>query len=249
MLEMWREFRASKYRYLIPNTVTFLSMASGISAILAAATGALTAAGLLILASYVLDLFDGELARRLEASTEFGLQLDSLVDMVSLGCAPAVLAFFHLRESFQPGPALTALIWSVSILYVLAGAFRLARFNLLPTKEGQTESVGLTISTGGATLTLAILSDVANTGEWVPDFFFFPLMLVLALLMASRIPHPSIVWVFSRRWANLFYMIYFAVTLLLLRLSFFNVWFLFNGGYLGITLVRAGFRSVGARGT
>lgn len=243
---MRSEILESKYRYLVPNAVTFLSLACGISAILAAATGALTAAGLLILASYILDLCDGELARRLQASTNFGLQLDSLVDMVSLGCAPAVLAFFHLRQHLQPDPAVTVLLWVVSILYVLAGAFRLARFNLLPTKQGQTESVGLTISTGGATLTLAILSDLANSAEWVPDPFFIPLMLFLALLMASRIPHPSIVWVFSRRWANFLYMLYFAVTLFFLRLSFFNIWFLFNGGYLGIALVRAGVRSVEA---
>lgn len=247
---MWTDLQASKYRYLIPNGVTFLSMACGISAILAAATGALSAAGLLILASYVLDLLDGELARRLHASSNFGLQLDSLVDMVSLGCAPAVLTFFHLDRSLQASTQLmTALLWATAILYVLAGAFRLARFNLLPTKEGQTESVGLTISTAGATLTLAVLSDLANVAERVPDLFFLPLMLLLALLMASRIRHPSIVWVFSRRWANILYVLYFSVTLLLLRLPFVHVWFLFNGGYLGVTLVRASVRTLEARGT
>lgn len=247
---MWLELLESKYRYLLPNGVTFLSMACGISGILAAATGALSVAGLLILTSYVLDLLDGELARRLDASSNFGLQLDSLVDMVSLGCAPAVLAFFHLQRSLQDSNQMvTVLLWTTTILYVLAGAFRLARFNLLPTKEGQTESVGLTISTGGATLTLAVLSDLANAAERVPDLTFLPLMLLLALLMASRIRHPSIVWVFSHRWANLLYMLYFAVTLLLLRLPFVNVWFLFNGGYLGITLVRASIRTMEARGT
>lgn len=239
------EFLESRYRYLIPNAVTFLSLGCGISGILAAATGSLTTAGLLILASYILDLFDGELARRLNASSAFGLQLDSLVDMVSLGCAPAVLAFFHLHALLDN--ALLVPLWVIAILYVLAGAFRLARFNLLPTKEGQTESVGLTISTAGATLTLAVLSDLANPGEWIPDTLFLPLMLLLALLMVSRIGHPSITWIFSHRWANFFYVIYFGVTLLFLQLPFFSVWFLFNGGYLGVTLLRAGVRSVEAR--
>lgn len=247
---MWPELLESKYRYLIPNAITFLSMACGISAILAAATGALTAAGLLILASYVLDLLDGELARRLHASSDFGLQLDSLVDIVSLGCAPAVLTFFHLERTLQSSDQLAiGLLWSITILYVLSGAFRLARFNLLPSKEGQTESVGLTISTGGATLTLAVLSDLTNTAERVPDLYFLPLMLLLALLMVSRIRHPSIVWIFSHRWANILYMLYFAVTLLLLQLPFVKVWFLFNSSYLGVTLVRASVRSMQARGT
>jgi phosphatidylserine synthase len=102
---MWRNalmlerIQSSRARYVVPNSITFLSLAFGVAAILAAATGALTTAGALILISYVLDLFDGEMARRLEAGSSFGLQLDSLVDMVSLGTAPAVLAFFHLHES------------------------------------------------------------------------------------------------------------------------------------------------------
>ena len=243
-----RRIKSSRYRYLIPNLITSASLACGISAILAAATGSLTVAGLLILASYILDLFDGELARQFEASSEFGLHLDSLVDVISLGCAPTVLAFFHLQAVLAGNPAWRAMLWSLSILYVLAGAFRLARFNLLPVKEGQTDSVGLTISTAGATLTLAVLSDLANTAELVPDPLFLLLMVILALLMVSRIPHPSIVWIFSRRWANLFYMVYLAVTLFLLQLPFFNVWFLFNGGYLGAALVRAGFHSVQENG-
>jgi hypothetical protein len=69
-------------------------------------------------------------------------------------------------------------------------------------------------------------------------------MFLLAALMVSRIPHPSIVWIFSHRWVNLLYMAYFGVTLLLLHLHFFNVWFLFNGGYLSFALMRAGARAV-----
>jgi CDP-diacylglycerol--serine O-phosphatidyltransferase len=232
----------NKYRYLVPNAVTFLSLSCGIAALLSAANSHLTAAGLLILASYILDLFDGELARRLEASSEFGLQLDSLVDVVSLGSAPAVLAFVHLRDSGQVN---MAIVWPFIIAYVLAGAFRLARFNLLPIKEGQTDSVGLTISTAGATLTLAVLSDLAHTAEVVPDLFFLPLIALLTFLMASRIAHPSITWIFSRRWTNVIYVVYLAAGLLWLRLPFVNVWLLFNGGYLSAALVRAGYRALG----
>jgi CDP-diacylglycerol--serine O-phosphatidyltransferase len=232
----------SRYRYLIPSAVTFLSLASGISAILAAATGNLTLGGILILASYILDLFDGELARRLDATSAFGLQIDSLTDMVSLGVAPAVLAFFHLRHS---GDVSMAFVWPFTVLYTLAGAFRLARFNLLPMKKGQTDSVGLTISTGGATLTLGILSDLANSSEVMPDLAFIPLMAFLSILMVSRIAHPSLTWLFSRRWVSLLYMAYFGITIFLLRLPFVNIWFLFNSGYLGASLVRAGYRMLG----
>jgi CDP-diacylglycerol--serine O-phosphatidyltransferase len=232
----------SKYRYLIPNSVTFVSLACGVIAILAAGLGQLTLSGVLILVSYVLDLLDGELARRLQAGSTFGLQLDSLADLVSLGAAPAILAFFHLH-THEHVPA--ALLWPAIVAYVLAGAYRLARFNLLPVKEGQRDSVGLTISTGGATLALAVLSDVANSNEVISDLYFIPLLVILSALMVSRIDFPSIVSVFSRRWANFLYMAYFAGALLLLQLPLFFVWFLFNSGYLGVTVARAGYRVLG----
>lgn len=231
----------SKYRYLIPNVVTFTSLACGVVSMIAAGSGELMLAGILILASYVLDLLDGELARRLDAGTDFGLQLDSLTDLVSLGAAPAMLAYFHL--SGEGNVALTVLGPAI-VIYVLAGAYRLARFNLLPVKAGQTDSVGLTISTSGATLALAVLSDIANSSEVIHNGFFIPLLVILSLLMVSRISYPSIVWVFSRRWANFLYMVYFVTTLVLLQLSFFHVWFLFNSGYLSAALVRAGYHVI-----
>src|SRR4030095_6877312 len=94
---------ARNYRVLIPNGLTFLSLLSGTCAILVAAdtpTAAdaprhLWVSGLLILTSCWMDWCDGALARTLHASTAFGLQLDSLVDMVSLGVAPAVLLFMY----------------------------------------------------------------------------------------------------------------------------------------------------------
>ncbi|MCI0576835.1 MAG: CDP-alcohol phosphatidyltransferase family protein [Chloroflexi bacterium] len=230
----------SRYRYLIPNTITFASLACGIIAILSSATGGLRLAGFLILASYILDLFDGELARRLNAGSTFGLQLDSLVDMVSLGTAPAVLAFFHLQaEEVSP-----FWLWLAAVLIPLAGAFRLARFNLLPVKKGQVDSMGLTISTAGATLTLAVLSDLAYKAEVLPDFTFIPFMLLLAALMVSKISFPSLAWVFSRRWVSYVLLLLFGTSAILLP-SFANAWFIFNSGYLSVSLVRAGYRAVG----
>lgn len=230
----------SKYRYLIPNGITFVSLTCGILAIMLAATGNpdnFVAAGVLVLASYVLDLFDGYTARRLKASSEFGLQLDSLVDMVSLGTAPAILLFMHLRAE-----GITAW-WSYPfiILVPLAGAFRLARFNLLPPKKtGSTDSMGLTISTGGATLALAVLADVHTAAEMMPDWSFLPLALLVSLLMISTIPFPSFFWVFSRKKTNIALISLFSVSIWLV--SFFPAWFLWNNAYLGFSLARAGWK-------
>src|SRR5262249_33202921 len=134
-----------KYRVLIPNGLTFMSLLCGTCAILVAAATPTAAdaprylqlAGLLILASYLIDWCDGAVARILHASTAFGLQLDSLVDMVSWGVAPAVLLFVYGLLVAGVSPWLSG---PVVVLVPLAGAFRLARFNLLPPKTtGHTE--------------------------------------------------------------------------------------------------------------
>ena len=145
-------------KYLVPNAVTFAHLACGVISILIISTGGnLKTAGIFILAAYILDMVDGSIARKIDASSEFGLQMDSLADMVGLGVAPAALVFAHLQ-----GKGLSmAWVWPIVILLPLSGAFRLARFNLLPMKTSASkDSVGLTISTGGAVVAMAVLSDL-----------------------------------------------------------------------------------------
>lgn len=227
----------SKYRYLIPNGITFISLTCGIVSILLAANGRLYPAGALILASYILDLFDGAAARKLKAGSEFGLQLDSLVDMVSLGTAPAILAFSHMQtEGVSP-----FWTWPVVVAFPLAGAFRLARFNLLPPKtSGSKDSMGLTITSAGATVALAVLADLATPVFNLPDFLMAPLLIALCLLMVSTIPFPSFLWVFSSKRKNALLITLFAVSIFMT--PFFNAWFFWNSTYLGVSLARAGYK-------
>jgi CDP-diacylglycerol---serine O-phosphatidyltransferase len=228
----------SKYRYLVPNGITFLSLICGIVAILSAATERIALGGALILASYVLDFFDGTTARKLNAHSEFGLQLDSLVDMVSLGAAPAILAFFHLRLQ---GDVAESLIWVCAVMIPLAGAFRLARFNLLPMKVGQTDSIGLTISTAGALLALAVLTDLSGRIA-IANIWFIPLMVLLSLLMVSTITFPSVKWIFSRKKVNICLIILTGIGIW--QLSFIPTLYLLTNGYVGVSLARAGYRTV-----
>lgn len=229
----------SKYRYLVPNGITFASLTCGILAILLSASGQFIAAGSLILASYILDLFDGAMARKLKAGSEFGLQLDSLVDMVSLGTAPAMLAFMHMRAE---GVAM-GWVYPFTVLFALSGAFRLARFNLLPPKQtGNTDSVGLTISTGGAFVALAVLSDIALPAENMPDIWFVGLLALVSFLMVSAISFPSFKWIFSGKKRNALLIVLFGASLT--QLPFFNAWFFWTNAYLGLSLARAGYKRV-----
>ena len=238
---------ARNYRVLIPNGLTFLSLLSGTCAILVAAAtpmasdarGYLWVAGLLILTSYLIDWCDGALARTLHASTAFGLQLDSLVDMVSLGVAPAVLLFVYGDRVAGLSPWLSG---SVVVLVPLAGAFRLARFNLLPPKTtSHTDSVGLTISTGGAFLTLTVLSNLA--GAVAPSPLLYLCVTVgVSLLMVSTIAFPSPGRIFAGGWTIVVVLGLMGVSLV--GLSFFTAWLVWTSAYVGLALVRAGARRV-----
>ena len=233
---------ARQYRILIPNGLTFLSLLCGTCSILVSAASPdaadapqyLWLAGLLILASYLIDWCDGAAARLLHASTAFGLQLDSLVDMVSLGLAPAVLLFVYGLRVAEISPWLSG---PVVTLVPLAGAFRLARFNLLPPKTtSRTDSVGLTISTGGALLALAVLSNLA--GEVAPSAVLYLCVTVgISLLMVSTIAFPSLAWIFAG-WRTAV-VVLGLIGVSLVGLSFFTAWLVWTSTYVGVALVHA----------
>jgi CDP-diacylglycerol--serine O-phosphatidyltransferase len=226
-------------RYVVPNLITLISLICGIASILSSAQDRLMTAGVLILLSFVLDFWDGYSARKLNARTEFGLQLDSLVDMVSLGVAPIVLIFQHMRaEGIE-----TVWAWVCVMLVGLAGASRLARFNLLPAKEtGNEESTGLTISHSGGTIALAVLAQISYPSLVVPTHAYFIFLAALSFLMVSTISFPQLSWLVLTRIRTTFVLSFIALTLILFPL--FSAWLTVNIGYIGIGLSRATYNLV-----
>ena len=93
----------NRVRLYFPNLITFMSLASAIVSIVLSIRGFILQAGLLILLSVILDVSDGYLARKLKVESNFGIQLDSLADMVSFGVAPMILVLQHLtiRDNFS----------------------------------------------------------------------------------------------------------------------------------------------------
>jgi len=226
--------KKTKLKFLVPNSISFLSLTSGIGAILTASQEHLLLAGVMIIISYSLDMFDGLSARKLNAQSEFGLNLDSLTDMVSLGVAPSFLVFQHLRILGAN------LFWVVPVvsLVVLAGAFRLARFNTLPPKTtSNMDSVGLTISQSGATIVMAVLADNFHPSGFLPLFAYIPLLVILGLFMVSRIPFPPSQWFFKEHKQG--WILLGSLLLLLFVLPLFSVWFIIYLVYLLISTVRA----------
>ncbi|MCB9780823.1 MAG: CDP-diacylglycerol--serine O-phosphatidyltransferase [Alphaproteobacteria bacterium] len=143
-----------------PNWFTSASMFCGLYSILLA-TGVdgepnfYRAAWMLVFAG-IFDMLDGRVARMTGTGSAFGIQLDSLADVVSFGIAPAVLVYaWGLRDLGPVG-------LGIAFFFFLCGTFRLARFNLTADGSKSTHSEGLTITMGGGTVAALVMAHAAN---------------------------------------------------------------------------------------
>jgi CDP-diacylglycerol---serine O-phosphatidyltransferase len=126
-----KRFQPKKGVYILPNALTMCGMMSGFYAILAAVNGQYLYAAWAIVIATIFDGLDGWIARLTNTSTRFGIELDSLSDLVAFGVAPAVMIY---KWSLIPFGRIG---WAMAFLYVACGALRLARFNI---KAGTTSS-------------------------------------------------------------------------------------------------------------
>jgi CDP-diacylglycerol--serine O-phosphatidyltransferase len=153
-----------------------------------------------ILLACIFDLFDGRVARMGGVESPFGREFDSLADLVSFGVAPAFLVHrVVLRDVFQGPPFDHPEVgWFIASIYLLCGAFRLARFNCLATMAGgggSKEFLGFPIPSAAglvASLTLLILKlneDERTLGNWkyVPAF----VLMFVSAMMVSTVKYPS----------------------------------------------------------
>ncbi len=187
----------SLLRYTIPNSFTALSLMLGVASIVTTQLGNLELAAWIIVWCGLLDVMDGLSARLLKATSNFGAEFDSMADLVSFGVAPAVLV---LHAGVQLGgvqydtPQFTVLAVAIAV-FVLAGAMRLARFNVISEKPGTGWFAGVPITAAGGGLTapvVLVLIHYPDVAASLPLHLYLPvLMFVLALLMISRLRFPK----------------------------------------------------------
>ena len=173
--------------FLLPATITSIGLLSGFYSMVSAVTGHFEVASVMIVIAFFCDGLDGRVARASRTSSQFGVEFDSLSDVVAFGVAPAMLAFsWALRPVGSIGIA-------VGGLYVLCGALRLARFNVQTATADKSRFVGLPIP--GAALMIATTSLAYSYFEFESPRMLCTLMvpftLVLGGLMISRVPYPS----------------------------------------------------------
>ncbi len=179
--------------------VTLASVFCGYNAILILAQATLGAdargrAAVLLLFAMLFDLLDGRVARLTRTQSSFGLQLDSLADVISFGVAPALLIYKSALNRFPVAGLLT------SFVFVACGVIRLARFNVMSTsasgeksKPGRT-TVGLPIPPAAAGLIALVVARPRATSEIADEPFAqiaLGLTLLLSLLMVSTVPFRS----------------------------------------------------------
>jgi CDP-diacylglycerol--serine O-phosphatidyltransferase len=124
--------RAPRHRgiYLLPNLFTTAAMFSGFYAIVASIGGRFTEAAIAVFVAALLDGLDGRVARMTGTQSEFGVQYDSLSDLVSFGLAPALVLYtWSLSTLREYGPLWGKIGWAAAFIYAACGALRLARFN------------------------------------------------------------------------------------------------------------------------
>jgi CDP-diacylglycerol---serine O-phosphatidyltransferase len=188
-----RGLRAVPLRIIVPNLVTLLALCMGLTAIRFAIEGQFEIAVVAVIAAAILDGLDGRIARVLRGTSRFGAELDSLADFVDFGVAPALILYFwglHEMKSFG---------WFAALVFAIAAALRLARFNVMiddPNRPawqthfftGMPAPAGAIVALLPLYLNLSIFA-VPNVRAVVPLEIVY--VLVVALLMASRIPHFS----------------------------------------------------------
>ena len=179
--------------YLLPNLLTTGGMFSGFYAILAAASGHFENACIAVFVAALFDGVDGRIARLTGTNTEFGVQYDSLADLVSFGMAPALVMYHWSLMSLKlVGPNWGKLGWAVAFLYAACAALRLARFNTQVGSVDKRYFIGLASPAAAAMMVSFVWVCTANGYSGDQMRAVAPVVTTLAaLLMVSRFRYYS----------------------------------------------------------
>ncbi len=169
--------------YILPNLFTAGGLFSGMMSLIMSASGKFEYAAWLILLALIFDGLDGRVARLTKTTSKFGVEFDSLADIVSFGVAPAMLLYQYCGVDYGRFGMV------VSGLYVVFGAIRLARFNVTTLEIEPSVFIGVPIPTAAIFISILVL-----LYEKYILTLYTPLLaatLFVAVLMVSNIRYPS----------------------------------------------------------
>jgi CDP-diacylglycerol--serine O-phosphatidyltransferase len=174
-------------RAVVPSLFTILNMFCGFMAIIDAANGEFVSASWLIILAAGFDAFDGVMARITKSSSAFGVQIDSLSDVISFGAAPAFL-IYNVELSHLGSPGIL-----ISSLLMVFGGLRLARFNSQLVGFDKDHFIGLPIPVSALTIASFVLYFWKDAGGLGPAASLLaPLAILLSLLMVSKVRYDTL---------------------------------------------------------
>lgn len=209
--------------YLLPNLLTSAGLFCGIFSIAQTLDGFYFTAALTLIAAMLFDGMDGRVARLTHTTSRFGVEFDSLCDLVSFGVAPGLLIY---RWALVPWGVWG---WLATSIFVCCAAVRLARFNLLVDKVDGNYFLGLPVPAASAALASIVLIYNYLGHFGLPDKHIALLLVTyaLAVLMVSTVPYPSFKRLDLHRRRPLWALVV-AVVVLQLFIARYDV-FLFSG--------------------
>ncbi len=172
--------------YLLPSFFTLGNIFCGFYSIISSINGSYTRAAYLVIIAGFFDVFDGKIARATNSTSRFGVEFDSLADLVSFGVAPGILVYLWMLKP------LGRMGWLAAFLFLVCGALRLARFNILVDIVSNDRFIGLPIPCGAWMLA----SIVIFHEHWFSPNQSHPaliaiLVYLVAVLMVSNIKYRS----------------------------------------------------------
>jgi CDP-diacylglycerol--serine O-phosphatidyltransferase len=177
--------RSARFRrgaYLLPSMFTIGNMFCGYACIVFAMRGEFHNAAPFIGFAFIMDALDGRIARLTGATSAFGIQLDSLADVISFGMAPAILSFawgMHILGRWG---------WATAFLFVAAAALRLARFNIQTVAAPDKRYfVGMPSPAAAAVPAATVFAWPYQINDWRAALLVVPAVVVPAMLMVSTI--------------------------------------------------------------
>jgi len=179
--------------YLLPNLFTTGGLFAGFYAIVAGINGRYDDAAIAVFVAGLLDGIDGRIARLTNTQSEFGMQYDSLADLVSFGLAPALVMYTWSLSSLAAfGPVWAKIGWSAAFFYAACAAVRLARFNTMVGTTDKRYFIGLA-SPAAAGLMMSFTWAALEEGITPHDAMYLALAVttIAGILMVSRIRYWS----------------------------------------------------------
>ncbi|RMF89325.1 MAG: CDP-diacylglycerol--serine O-phosphatidyltransferase [Nitrospinota bacterium] len=181
------KIRLEKGKYLLPSLMTTANIFCGFYGIIAAVSGRFYQASFAVLVAVVFDFFDGRIARWTNSTSDFGIEYDSLADLLSFGVAPGLLLYAWTLQS------LGKVGWLATFFFIIGGALRLARFNVQAGEDGSFDFTGLPIpAAAGLIASLVILGREFIVLENLHPLVIVLLTCLLTVLMVSKIRYRSL---------------------------------------------------------